>query len=373
MNATRILHLIATHVHSGPAPATLRLAAAQRDAGHDVAILRDTHRRPDELAAPLAARALHDLDGPPLTPRAAPHVHLRALLALPRAIARFAPDVLHCHTSHDHTLAALTRRRHGVPIVRTVHTERALDPTPPRTWLLRTAAHLLVRCPAHAARLDARGIPASRCTVVPASIDAATFTSGDGHSLRRAWSVPPGAVLVGTVARFNAGRRHEHLVESFAAAARIEPGLHLVLAGRGEREPTIRALVTARGLDARTTFAGFHPLALVELLHALDVFVLLREGNDVAVPALLEAMAAARATVGTDRPVIAETLAGGAGVVVPERDAHALATTLVDLARDAPRRAALGRAARDRVLTRHHVDAERAGTDAAYACTVARA
>ncbi|MFD9437280.1 DUF3492 domain-containing protein [Streptomyces sp. NPDC060006] len=64
---------------------------------------------------------------------------------------------------------------------------------------------------------------------------------------------------------------------------------------------------------------------------------------------LVEAMFSGRATVSTDVGAVVEVI-GGTGLVVPPRNAQALAEACVSLLRDSPRRSRLGAAARARAL-----------------------
>lgn len=135
------------------------------------------------------------------------------------------------------------------------------------------------------------------------------------------------------------------------------------------------ALLAARGCRARFAIAGplddSNPAALtLEELHDLlarypiewlgnvkDIVGLYQRANIVCLPsyreglpkALLEACAAARAIVTTDVPGCREVVAQGVnGLLVPVRDASALADALQSLIADPERRARLGMAGRRR-------------------------
>jgi len=91
-------------------------------------------------------------------------------------------------------------------------------------------------------------------------------------------------------------------------------------------------------------------------VRALDVLVhpALRDPFPLA---LLEGMALGRPIVASAVGGIPEMLADGeSGLLVPPSDAPALATSVIGLLRDAPRRRALGAAALDRLRTRFTLD-----------------
>jgi len=143
------------------------------------------------------------------------------------------------------------------------------------------------------------------------------------------------------------------LLEAAARVARERPGLRVVLAGpwlSAADERSVRAAIDRLGLADRVELTG--PVAGPEkaaLFARADVFVLATryayEGQPLAV---LEAMAAGLPVVATPRGTLPETLAGGAGVIVPEGEPVALAAALRDLAGDPARRARIGAAGRAR-------------------------
>jgi glycosyltransferase involved in cell wall biosynthesis len=97
---------------------------------------------------------------------------------------------------------------------------------------------------------------------------------------------------------------------------------------------------------------------------AADVFVLActderpRWHMDGIPVALMEAMALERAVVSTRISGIPELVEDGrSGVLVPEKDPEALAAALEGLLRDEAKRAALGRAARDKVAREYDLAA----------------
>jgi glycosyltransferase involved in cell wall biosynthesis len=101
-------------------------------------------------------------------------------------------------------------------------------------------------------------------------------------------------------------------------------------------------------------------------LHQLDLFVLpsLWEGLPYA---LLEAMAAGLPVVATDVDGVREIIADGReGIIVPPRNAHAIAVAIIDLVSNAARRASLGATGAQGVKARFSLDAMIEQTVAVY-------
>jgi glycosyltransferase involved in cell wall biosynthesis len=135
---------------------------------------------------------------------------------------------------------------------------------------------------------------------------------------------------------------HEVLLRAFAAAREEVPGLALDLVGTGPLEAELRRLA---GDGVR--FLG----------HVAPVRPLIEESAIVVVPSLGEGFGmVALEAMERGRPVIASAvgglpeIVGAAGVLVPSGEVDPLRAAIVELARDLPRAAELGRAARERAL-----------------------
>ena len=163
---------------------------------------------------------------------------------------------------------------------------------------------------------------------------------------------------MGCVAHLLPVKGHLTLIQAVAPC----PASPLSRAAAG---PGLRGLPAARGprrdLARRVEFLGEVrdvPAFLAELdMFALPTWAEWRmEGSPVA---LLEAMSCGRACVATDIPGSRDIVdSGRSGIVVPPRDADALAQALGRLASDAPLRQELGTAARARVLDAFSIDRE---------------
>ncbi len=146
-----------------------------------------------------------------------------------------------------------------------------------------------------------------------------------------------------------------YLVDAVADLLRKGENVRCAIVGDGEDSVALEKKVQALGTDKITLLGPRSHHEVRALLRRASVFalpcVIGGDGNRDALPTvLLEAMAAGVPVVTT--PVVgnAEIVDGGrAGVLVPERDAAALAVALRTLLHDAPRRAALAQAGGRRV------------------------
>lgn len=157
-----------------------------------------------------------------------------------------------------------------------------------------------------------------------------------------------GRLVIGTAARLHPDKRLGDLLEALRHAAPRLPPHVLRIAGGVDGAAHAHALELrerARGLnvewlgeldDPRAFFAG------------LDVFALVAEPAGCP-NASLEAMAHGLPVVATAAGGMSEQIALGTGLLVAQRDPAAFADALVELALSPTRRAALARAARERV------------------------
>lgn len=190
------------------------------------------------------------------------------------------------------------------------------------------------------------GADPAKIVPIPNGVDPEAFPAVSGE---------PEGPVVSFVGRIDPLKDLATMIEAFAIVRAEIPDARLRLFG--PTPPTNRAyragledLVTSLGLDDAVVFEGPAPSAR-PAIEAGQVVALssISEGLPFTV---IEAMMSGRPTVNTDVGGVAEVTGpdGVAAMVVPPRDPAAFALALVDLLRDAPRRARMGAAARTRML-----------------------
>lgn len=352
------LLLCSSSSRTGAVEGLISLAAWLRANGHDARLGGDTVR-PGDLAEHLARARVPLVEELHLSRK---FVLLDALSDLRRLTAWLragAPDLVLASMMNDHLLALWAARRAGrtrddLRLVRVAH--RAVDVSAGalghRHALLRRTDGVIVHVEGYRDALVSAGFDPRRVRAIPGFVDAERFSPG-ASPLREAWGVPAGAPLLGIVARMKADRGHEALLRAFALVREQLAEAHLVLVGRGEHEPALRALA-----GPHVHFGGYQAHdALIDAYRALDLAVWLREGNDGSCRGVLEAMACGLPLVVGDRGAPPELIGarGGAGApcgrVVDPGDPERLAAALSELLRDRALRSSLGAAARARALT----------------------
>lgn len=215
------------------------------------------------------------------------------------------------------------------------------------TWLLERPIPWVYRgIPAQAVSestaedLVARGLRREDVRVIHNGVDVGFFSPDAGVGRAR----EPTFLYVGRLKRY---KRIDLAVEAVARLMADGVAARLVIAGKGDEEPRLRALVERLGVGERVRFEGFvSEERKRELLRTSWATVLPspKEGWGIT---NVEAAACGTPAVAADSPGLRESvLHGRTGLLVPYGDTAALADALGSLAADPARVEMLGRAAR---------------------------
>lgn len=277
----------------------------------------------------------------------------RTLMDLLRVIDARRIDVLHLHGYGATTFGRLAAAMRGIPVV--LHEHANLTTTP---WFQKVADWLLERYTDVALAVSkstaefvigARLVRPERVKVVylgaPLDEFGRPVTAEERTAARAALGVRPDDVVAGTVTRLHDSKGNQYLVDAARLVVDARPNARFFLFGEGPLLDSLKAQAAGRNLGDRFVFGGFvKDVRGVLAAFDLSVFPSLWEGTPLTV---FEALAASRAIVATDADGLMEVLTPDVdAVIVPRRDARALADRIIGLI-DAPaERARLGTAAR---------------------------
>jgi glycosyltransferase involved in cell wall biosynthesis len=336
--------LVLTQDRGGPVDLTVALAreVAERPGGPAIMI-----------AGPPPVTSAGDVTGL-LRPV---HVRSKTDLAGGRELGQilrgWAPDVVHAQDRRA-ALAATTIARAAAPVTATYHgvpddaaglwvtegplarrrpSARALAVLAADAMVARRVAVTVAPSMTMGAFVRRRlRVPAARLRVIPNGVALPLARPPDGPART--------FVSVGTFAR---AKSVGTLVEAFAAVARSRPHLRLLLVGDGGERAACQRRAAALGVGDRVELAGYRTDVPAQLARA-EAFVLSSINENLPL-AMIEAMGAGLACVGTRVGAVPELLSGGAGLLVPPADADALAAALAALADDPALAPRLGRSA----------------------------
>ena len=263
--------------------------------------------------------------------------HVAALRWLRGQLREIAPDLIWSSLSRATVLCQLTAGR--VPLISWQH---AAFLRPANRWLMRALRRrtaLWVADSEQVAALTAARlrVPRDRVMVWP------LFAADPEATLAAAWQ-PGETVRIGSLGRLHAVKGYDVLVE---ALAKVGGEYDLSVAGEGAERAALTAQAETAGV--RLSLPGFaEPAAYLTSLH-LYVQPSRSEGLCVAAH---EAMAAGLPVVASAVGELSNSIVEGTGLLVPPGDAAALAQAIGRLISAPDQLAAMGAAARKRVIER---------------------
>ncbi len=270
-------------------------------------------------------------------------------------IPTIKPDVLHAHSPCLNAIAALRAgRKFGIPVVYEVRafwedaavdhgtsTENGLRYKLTRgleTYALKRADAVTTICEGLRGDIVARGIPASKVTVIPNAVDIDKFAVGGQADLelKRKLGLEQNR-LIGFIGSFYAYEGLDVLLRAVPALSQRHPDLRVLLVGGGPQDANLRQLAKDLGIADKVVFTGRVPHDQVQKYYdLLDVLVYPRLSmrlTDLVTPLKpLEAMAQGRilaaSSVGGHRELIVD---GKTGVLFAPDDPASLAAKVGDL------------------------------------------
>ncbi len=342
----KILHTEASCGWGGQEIRILEEARGLIARGHEVSVACPAHARMTTEAARF---------GVPVAALPIEFKTIAGFRALRSYLASHAPDVVNTHSSADSWLTGLACATLSNPpaIVRTRHISARVSDNPFNRWLYRQAKAVVTAGESlRRDLLETLDLDPARVTSVPTGIDTKRFSPVKCAADKAAAKAAAKAALglkaehqhLGIVATLRSWKGHLFLLDAFAQLKR--PGLHLLIVGEGPMHGPIEAKIAALNLGDRVTLAGQRSDP-EHWLQAMDVFCLPSYANEGVPQAILQAMLCGLPIVTTPVGAILEAVSdNNTALIVPPKDAAALADAIAVLLDDSALAARLGEAAR---------------------------
>ena len=275
------------------------------------------------------------------------------LPALLKVMRRKRIDVLHLHGYGATTFGRLAGAMRRIPTI--LHEHANLTTTP---WYQKMADAVLepqtdiaiaVSQSTAEFLVKARQLPPEKVKVVYLGVPLEEFSrprSADEIAVARAeLGIAPGEFVIGSVTRLHDSKGNSFLVEAARQVIDRRPGARFVLFGEGPLLGDLQAQAAALGLGHRFVFAGFtKDVARAVSAFDVSVFPSLWEGTPLTV---FEALAMGKPIVATDADGLRDVLTHDRdALIVPKRDAAALADAMVRMIDEPDTRRRLGDHAR---------------------------
>jgi glycosyltransferase involved in cell wall biosynthesis len=361
-----ICHVITRLIVGGAQENTILTCEGLHQRGHQVTLISGPTRGPEgSLVARARAGGYEYLEIPELIRAVNPWMDCRARRVLCAEFLRLKPDIVHTHSSKAGIIGRFAA--HDARVPRIVHTIHGMSFNRTQPWLIRTAFARLERLAARrsnaivavadamiAQSVAARICPRQKLRTIYSGMEIERFTPTPQRraAARRGWGIfDEDVVVVGTIARLFRRKGYEQLIPIMAQSAAREPRLRFVWVGDGAQRAEYQAELDRLGLRERTTLVGLVPPEQVpEFIAGFDILAHTSQWEGlprgVAQALLMQVPAVAFDIDGTPEVV----RDGVTGRLIPLGDLGSFAEALVELAADAERRQAWGRAGREHCL-----------------------
>jgi len=344
----RILQILEKNgFNTGSVHQMFQAATGLSERGHHVTVISrpgiEMEERTREAGIPfLSLPFRHELD-------------LKTLLGLRRAVASFAPDVIHVHKGLSHTLALAATWQKPEPafiVNRGVSFELTRWNRP--KYRTRRVDRIVVVCERIRDVVVRTGrVEPERVDVVYAGTDTALFDPArqSGESFRREKSIPSDAFLFMQVG-VRDWKGWRELIDAFATIAPLRSDAMLALVAcrsEAERQAVIGHARSRRVADRVLAIETRSDMPSV--LAAADCVVDASWGGTGITGTIREAMAMARPVVATDCGGNRELVSSSSvGWMIPSGNVAALADAMREVVEDSARAEDAGRVARERVV-----------------------
>jgi len=274
------------------------------------------------------------------------------LPALLKVVDRKQIDVLHLHGYGATTFGRLAGWMRRIPTI--LHEHANLTDTP---WFQKAADRLLVPATDIAIAVSrstadfvmkARQMPADKVKVVYLGVPLEEFSrprsAAEIAAAREELGIGPGEFAAGTVTRLHDSKGNSFLVEAARLVLNDRPFARFYMFGEGPLRQPLEQQARALGLGDRFVFGGFaRDVARVVSAFDISVFPSLWEGTPLTV---FEALAMGQPIVATDVDGLVDVLTHEHdAIIVPRRDAPALAAAIIRTIDEPATRERLGMAA----------------------------
>lgn len=265
-------------------------------------------------------------------------------------------QVIHCHGARANMMGMLLRRRAGIPVISTIHSDYRLDymgrPLAALTYgtinrvSLRHLDAWIGVSDGMSQRMISRGFDPQRIFTLYNGIDFSLrqeFPPREEYLRSLGVALEKDSVVFGIATRISPLKDMATLIRAFAKAVQAQPHIRLVIAGDGPQEAQMKALAEKLCPPGTVFFAGWLR-DINSFYHALDVN-LLTSLSETFPYALTEGARMSCATISTDVGGIPYLIDDGInGLLFRPRDVDKLAEHLCFFAAHPQAREKMGKA-----------------------------
>lgn len=303
-----------------------------------------------------------------------------AVWRLKNLLDRIRPHLLQTYLYHADLLGYLAGRWAGVPIILWNLLQSRMDfgQYRPTTWftvwlcarLSRGVRRIVVNSVAGIRAHALLGYDASRMVLIPNGYEVERFRPDPEsyREVRQELALPPDTLVVGMLARFDPQKDHATFLRAASLVAKAHPGVVFLMGGNGvtSGNPAFARILRKCSLPGERLRLLGEVSDMPRILAALDLFVSSSAFGEGHPNVVGEAMCCGVPCIVTDVGDCA-LMVGNTGLVVPPRDAGALARAINQaLSWSALERRRRGLAARKRMVSNFEINRVNARRESLY-------
>lgn len=284
------------------------------------------------------------------------------LLPLYCLIKKERINIVHTHMFRANLWGRLAALFAGVSVI--IATEHGLNPWKNfihiminRILAFLTTQIITVSNVGRRIRIQREGINPKKLITIHNCVDLHRFdkTADVCNNIRQEFNMSSDESVVGFVGRLQEVKGVRYLIESFVELKAVIPKVKLLIVGDGTLKASLHNYAQKLGVGEQIIFAGYRR-DIPQVLNAMNVFVLPSLREDLPLSPI-EAMAMKKPVVATNAGGIPEVVTDGeTGILVPPKDATALAKAISRILLDEQLARKMGLAGRQRVEKQFSAD-----------------
>jgi glycosyltransferase involved in cell wall biosynthesis len=197
-------------------------------------------------------------------------------------------QIVHAHSGHAVSLAALATLRNRIPFVLTRRVDFPVASNLLSWWKYNRATKIISISDAVSRILTDSGVPAQKIEKVYSGVDFRRYD--DVYPMTRTdMRIPEDSIVIGQVAALAPHKDQKTFLSAMKILHLKYPNVRAILVGNGPLEATLKRQSTALGLDGVVLFVGFKEGAL-RWLKSFDIFCLSSKEEGLGT-SLIDAMA----------------------------------------------------------------------------------
>lgn len=324
----KIFHTITRFVRGGADENTLYSCNLQAEDGHEVMLAygRENHSGILDQLHP----AVHKVEIGSMVRAISPIDDLRALSEMTELVRKFAPDVVHTHTSKAGLLGRIAGKRVGVPaIIHGVHilpfigtgAAQAFVFRGIERWIAKDTDYFIDVSEGMKAASIENGVGSEENhIVIPSGMKVAKFTEAEPFTPEQVAEElgleSPPAKLIVSAAVLEPRKRHVEFLDALAKVVERVPGVHFAVTGAGPLADAVMNRARALQIADRVHLLGFRT-DVERWMATADVCTLASEREGLP-RTVIQYVMCGKPVVATDLPGIDAVLEHGVnGYVAP--------------------------------------------------------